>query len=297
MRIRHIKPGFFTDEVLAECEPMARLLFAALWCLADCAGRLEDRPKRIKAEALPYDDCDAESLLTQLDSRGFIQRYEAGGVRLIQVCNFAKHQRLSGHEAAAKSEWEAPPKRPALPGCFPSASPVLQQIPVRGGEVRGGEGRGIHTSTGVDGGGVSSQEALPLKAKHPADELSELWSKTAPPKCPRWRTVTDARRRKVESRFAESEAKNHPGGPLRWWADEVMARVCASPFLRGETGWTVDLDWLLEPANLTKVLEDKYAGREPEPPPKPPKDVRVGRIAAEDFDWTNEPVGDVTDEF
>jgi len=46
-RSRNIKPGFFRNEMLAECSPLARLLFAGLWCLADRFGRLEDRPKRI----------------------------------------------------------------------------------------------------------------------------------------------------------------------------------------------------------------------------------------------------------
>ena len=48
-RARNIKPGFFANENLAECDPLARLLFAGLWCLADREGRLEDRPKRIAA--------------------------------------------------------------------------------------------------------------------------------------------------------------------------------------------------------------------------------------------------------
>jgi hypothetical protein len=53
-RSRNIKPGFFLNDELAECEPLARILFAGLWCIADREGRLEDRPKRIKAEVLPY---------------------------------------------------------------------------------------------------------------------------------------------------------------------------------------------------------------------------------------------------
>jgi hypothetical protein len=62
-RARNIKPGFFLNDELAECEPLARLLFAGLWCIADREGRLEDKPKRIKVEILPYDDCDIDYLL------------------------------------------------------------------------------------------------------------------------------------------------------------------------------------------------------------------------------------------
>ena len=91
-RARNIKPGFFKNEQLAECEPLARILFEGLWCEADRAGRLEDRPKRLKAEILPYDNCDIEDLLGQLVARGFIVRYCVDGQALIQVTTFTKHQ-------------------------------------------------------------------------------------------------------------------------------------------------------------------------------------------------------------
>jgi len=50
-RTRSIKPSFFKNEFLAECEPMARLLFVGLWTLADRDGRLELRPRRIELVA------------------------------------------------------------------------------------------------------------------------------------------------------------------------------------------------------------------------------------------------------
>lgn len=107
-RSRNIKPGFFKNEALAECSPLARLLFAGLWCLADRAGRLEDRPKRIRAELLPYDDCNADELLGELHEAGFILRYLAAGGRFIQVVNFSKHQ--SPYRKEAESTIPVPDK-------------------------------------------------------------------------------------------------------------------------------------------------------------------------------------------
>jgi len=92
-RARNIKPAFFTSEQLAECEPLARLLFAGLWTVADRNGRLEDRPKRIKIEVLPYDDCDCESLLKQLAGQGLIIRYDAEGQDIIEIPGFLRHQK------------------------------------------------------------------------------------------------------------------------------------------------------------------------------------------------------------
>jgi hypothetical protein len=91
-RSRNIKPGFFTNDELAEIEPLGRLLFAGLWTIADRDGRLEDRPKKIKAEVLPYDNCDIDSLLQELANRKFIFRYEVNGERYIQILTFNEHQ-------------------------------------------------------------------------------------------------------------------------------------------------------------------------------------------------------------
>jgi hypothetical protein len=91
-RSRNIKPGFFLNDQLAEVEPLGRLLFAGLWTVADREGRLEDRPKRIKVEVLPYDNCDVDHLLDELHKRNFIKRYEVDGERYIQITNWHKHQ-------------------------------------------------------------------------------------------------------------------------------------------------------------------------------------------------------------
>jgi len=105
-RARNIKPGFFTNDVLAECSALARILFQGLWCHADREGRMEDRPRKLKAEILPYDECNTEELLCQLESRGFIVRYSHGSERFIQVVNFCKHQ--NPHVKESESTIPAP---------------------------------------------------------------------------------------------------------------------------------------------------------------------------------------------
>jgi len=116
MRIRTIKPDFFKDEQLAELTPFARLLFIGLWLMADRDGRLEDRPKRIEAEILPYDFQDVDALLKELadHEEHFIIRYEVDGKKIIQVRTFLKHQRINGKEADTASllpKCEAPEKQ------------------------------------------------------------------------------------------------------------------------------------------------------------------------------------------
>lgn len=105
-RARNIKPGFYANEDLAECDIWARFIFPGLWMLADRAGRLEDRPKRIKGELLRFDGPDCDFLLQQLAERGFILRYEVDGRRLIQILKFHQHQ--NPHHREAPSVLPAP---------------------------------------------------------------------------------------------------------------------------------------------------------------------------------------------
>lgn len=92
-RARNLKPSLFQNEVLGTADPLLTILFQSLWCLADKEGRLEDRPLRIKAQTFPYrEGIDVNGLLTELERLDFIHRYDVGGLKLIQVVNFAKHQ-------------------------------------------------------------------------------------------------------------------------------------------------------------------------------------------------------------
>jgi hypothetical protein len=135
-RARNIKPGFFTNDILAECEPLARILFQGLWCHADREGRLEDRPRKLKAEILPYDECDIENLLSQLTRHGFIVRYQHGDGRFIQVVNFVKHQ--NPHVKESESTIPAPclsGAKPEQAGLIPDSPLLIPDSPIpMGGE-------------------------------------------------------------------------------------------------------------------------------------------------------------------
>lgn len=69
-------------------------------------------------------------------------------------------------------------------------------------------------------------------------------------------SLSPDRRRGLAARLAEI------GGAAAW--DEVLARIRGSPFLRGETsrnGFVAEIDWLLKPINLRKVMEGNYDER------------------------------------
>lgn len=139
-RARNIKPGFFLNDKLAECDISTRLLFIGLWCIADREGRLKDRPKRIKAEVFPYDDIDVEPLLGQLQENGFIIRYSVDEHEYIQVVNFNKHQNPHVKEAESTlppcPDYEQAPEKhhactiqaPDLHSSFPADSLIPDSL-------------------------------------------------------------------------------------------------------------------------------------------------------------------------
>lgn len=97
-RMRTLKHGFFTNDQLADLPFETRLLFAGLWLLADKAGRILDRPRRIKGELFPYDDVDIDAMLCSLASKEFISRYEVDGTCCIEITKFLDHQRPHPNE-------------------------------------------------------------------------------------------------------------------------------------------------------------------------------------------------------
>lgn len=102
MRTRDIKPGFYLNEDLAECSCWARLIFPGLWMLADREGRLEYRPKRIKAELLPYDGEDMSALIGELEAHGLVKRYAVDGKEYLWIPTFSRHQKPHPNEKASE---------------------------------------------------------------------------------------------------------------------------------------------------------------------------------------------------
>ena len=98
-RSRLIKPGFATNEFLSTRSHAARLLFAMLPTIADRDGRLEDRPRKIKANLFPYEQIDVDALLSELancddpeQDHPFLIRYSVDDRKFIQIVKFAENQ-------------------------------------------------------------------------------------------------------------------------------------------------------------------------------------------------------------
>ena len=103
MRIRTIKPEFFTHEGLFEAEQETklpiRIAFAGLWCVADREGRFKWEPRRIGVQILPYDAIDFSRVLDALVTRGFIVKYRVGNECFGAIPSFQRHQVINNRES------------------------------------------------------------------------------------------------------------------------------------------------------------------------------------------------------
>lgn len=100
-RIRMIKPEFFDDPDVGELSPDAALFFIGLWTQADRDGRLVDDVRRLKARIFPYRTVNVDDLVTELDGKDMIRRYQDQDGCYLWVRNFTKHQRPHPKEPAS----------------------------------------------------------------------------------------------------------------------------------------------------------------------------------------------------
>lgn len=103
MRIRTIKPEFFTHEALFEAEKETglplRVAFVGLWCAADREGRFRWQPRRLGVQLLPYDQVDFSRVLHACITRGFVVAYRVNGEVFGVIPSFTKHQVINNREA------------------------------------------------------------------------------------------------------------------------------------------------------------------------------------------------------
>lgn len=237
-RARNIKPGFFKNEELAELPFEFRILFQGLWCLADREGRLEDRPKRIKAEVFPYDDVDVNAGLSALEDAGFVVRYQSEETAYIQVLEFLKHQNPHCKEAA--STIPAPDKHGASTGnSGTSPADSLNLIP----------DSGFSDSMASDARPVSDADAM-LAAYH-----AKL------PKCQSVAVLNDKRAKRMAAavKLARRICREQgmPYDPAEFWG-AYFEECAADPWMRGDVPHPTRPTWK---QNLDVLLaEDRFAG-------------------------------------
>lgn len=273
-RARNIKPGFFKNYELADLGAHAQILFAGLWCLADKEGRLEDKPRLIKAEVFPYYEVDVNGELTKLNESGFVKRYTAFGQAIIQICNFNKHQSPHSTEKPSSLPAEVSEECALSPESAPALSHENNEtLTVDSRKSNGGNPPDslIHRFTDSlipeDGGDIAAGAATP---PCPFEKLVAAYHELMPLN-PRVKVMNDKRKASMRARWVEaSHLECKPFG-YKTQAEGVEAwrtffATCAeSKFLTGRAKpqpgkppFFADLEFLMSPSGFANCLENKY---------------------------------------
>lgn len=95
-RIRTIKPEFWTDSLMVQLPHMTRLLFIALWSLADDHGAISDEPDRIAMQVMPREDpLTVDGHLQLLIACDRLEtRFGEDGSSYLAIANWSEHQRI-----------------------------------------------------------------------------------------------------------------------------------------------------------------------------------------------------------
>lgn len=171
-RIRTVKPELFKHEDLFELEletglPI-RLAFIGLFTCCDRAGRFKWRPRSLKLDVLPYDECDFSRVLDALVTRGFVQKYEVNGEKYGVIPTFDKHQIINNRESESD-----------LPG--PEESQDKSDISTRGSRVSDASTT-RHEGKGKEGKGKEEEgkgKELPVERRDAApdrDVVAEIFA-------------------------------------------------------------------------------------------------------------------------
>ncbi len=266
-RARNIKPGFFSNDDLVELPFEGRLLFIGLWTIADRAGRLLDRPKKIKMDLFPADNVDIDALLNGLAERGFLHRYEAKGIKCIQIINWSKHQ--NPHIKETDSTIPEPCKHdtgtvqvPEIPDRAVLIPDSLNLIP-----------DSLETTTSSSGDDLFPMEVQAQDddvRKCPIRELIELYHECLPNN-PIVKVMNAARRGAIRQRWREAAVLSHaPFGyktkkaGLAAWRE--FFTICSesefltglAPPTNGKRPFVADIDFIMSPSGFARIIENKY---------------------------------------
>jgi hypothetical protein len=293
MRARNVKPDVFKNEYLAECDPLARILFIGLWCMVDREGYLEYRPKKIGVEILPYDSGNIEKFLEQLSTRGFINiwcvRTTQGEETLkkpvaIEVLHFLKHQNPHRNEKPSKIKplLECPEgsrKFEKLHECSqsdPAESLFLESLilnhesgiinPEQEPDSPAGELSPDQSDDDTSASEISTPEGdskkKSIKVDPPENKI---------PSCPQKKIIElyheecpELNRVKVWSDTSESSLRSRwrqdpEYQTLEFWRAFFREKIKTSDFLMGrKKKFQADLGWIVKPSNFEKIMNGFY---------------------------------------
>lgn len=180
MRIRSIKPEFFDSPSTAKCSPWARLLYIAMWCMADDWGVGLANPKEMAANAFPNDDeitnKEIPSLCKEIADNYGVMFYKHRGRQYFQIPTWDDHQVTQRRAKRKHPAFDDPESTPDLGiSELPSA---CKELPSRNKEnastEQGKKGTGEEGTGELKKPSVSSSEVADAPSRPEVEHLCAL---------------------------------------------------------------------------------------------------------------------------
>ena len=132
MRIRQVRPEFFTDSVVSRLTPAVRLTYIGLWCIADDAGWLVWDVEQVAAQLYPYESVRVRTRRVEEAGAALVNagRVSLPGCGCAFIAKLSTHQKIGGNKSFTVRD-----KHPVNTSLDESARNV------RVGNVRVSEGR------------------------------------------------------------------------------------------------------------------------------------------------------------
>jgi hypothetical protein len=147
LRIRQVKPSFWSDAKLLKLPAETRLFYIGCWCACDDAGWLVWDAEQIAIDLHMRPAVVVRAMRAMTDSG----RVVIHGCGHAEVVHFVEHQRLAGPTKRVETVYRAHLSRcPAVSRDFPHGPDTVRSVGVRSVEVREPAGAGLQELIKVD---------------------------------------------------------------------------------------------------------------------------------------------------
>lgn len=176
MRIRQIKPAFWSDGRIAELPESTRLFYVGLWMIADDAGWFRWDPVEVSRDLYGYESRTRRErrTATMFDQLVSIRRIVLHDCGHAEVPKLGSHQHLAGVAKQVRTALNEHMRECVSP--TPASPRELPPIPVetRLGKERSGNGQGMEGSVTVREGKGSSRASADALAMRDAEDEAEV---------------------------------------------------------------------------------------------------------------------------
>ena len=178
MRIRSIKPEFWTSDDITELAIEDRFLFIGLWSYVDDNGVGRDEEHLIVASLFPRDMfldpretvARVQRGLSNLAAKGLILRYQADGKAYLEITTWKTHQRVDKPNKPRFPQHDATPETLATPSRHP------REIPAPGTEEQRNRGTEEQRSTAAKAAATPRPDVERV-CRHMADSVEARGAK------------------------------------------------------------------------------------------------------------------------